>query len=431
MRVAVVGAGISGLVCAYRLQGAGHDVVVYEREADVGGRMATVERGGLRIDVGTNILLDNYERVKALVRELGLRGEWFRFQAGEGGVLRDGRLTSFDPMSLRDVARYPGLSRASRLRILLYLLRTWPSRHHLDFFDLSAGDDTLDRVDAWTATAQRLGEEVAEHLVDPFVRTFHFHSARQLSMKYFDALAALFLTRGGFVTHGFRGHMRALPRALAARLDVRTNVAIQSVTRAPGGVTVTSTDGEERFDHAVLAVLPDAATRMLGSPGAEHREVLASTRASCTVVCSYRVPREIAGDFEGIWVPWRESRIVCDAANETCKGSCDADSCVLTLCLHEEAAKLYAPLPDAPVLQRVAAEWCRLFPRYAGHLSPLHVHRWSAALPVYGVGHLTRVKRFWADGQGKDRIWLCGDWLNQPWVEGSVRCGEKVADALS
>lgn len=431
MRVAVVGAGISGLTCAYRLQQAGHDVVVYEREAEVGGRMATVERGGLRIDVGTNILLDNYERVKALVRELGLGGEWFRFQAGEGGVLRDGRLTSFDPLSLRDIARYPGLSARARLRVLLYLMRTWPARNRLDFFDLSVGDDALDRVDAWTATARLCGEEVVEHLVDPFVRTFHFHSARQLSMKYFDALASLFLTRGGFVTHGFRGHMRALPRALAAKLDVRTRAPVRGVTRAPRGVTVTHDGADERFDHVVLAVLPDAATRLLHTPEAEQREVLASTRASRTVVCSYSVPREIAGDFEGIWVPFRESPIVCDAANETCKGSCDADRCVLTVCLHEEAAALFGPLPNAQVFQRVAAEWGRLFPRYIGNMVPLHVHRWSGALPVYGVGHLTRVKRFWQDGQGRDGVWLCGDWLNQPWVEGSVRCGEKIADALT
>lgn len=431
MHVAVVGAGISGLTCAFRLQQAGHEVQVYERGPEVGGRMATVDRGGFRIDIGTNILLDNYERLKAISREVGLGGEWFAFQAGAGGVLRDGRLTSFDPMSIRDIARYPGLSPLARLRVLLYLLRTWPSRKDLDFFDLSAGDDALDTVDAWTATVARCGVEVAEYLVDPFVRTFHFHSARRLSMKYFDALASLFLTRGGFVTHGFRGHMRALPLALAGRLPVRLDTSVDGVRRAPGGVDLLRGDTSERYDAVVLAVPAQAAARLLGTPSPAQAAVLDSTSYSATVVCSYRVPIEIAGDFEGIWVPFRESAIVCDGANEHCKGSADGQCCVLTLCLHEEAAQALSARTDREVLEVVAAEWCRLFPRFARHLTPLHVHRWQAALPVYGVGHLTRVKRFWQDGQGKDRVWLCGDWLNQPWVEGSIRCGEKVAEAMT
>ncbi|MDP2312733.1 MAG: FAD-dependent oxidoreductase [Pseudomonadota bacterium] len=431
MHVAVVGAGISGLTCAYRLQQAGHEVEVFERDAEVGGRMATVDRGGFRIDIGTNILLDNYERMKVLANEVGLGDEWFAFCSGAGGVLRDGRLTSFDPMSIRDIARYPGLSPLARLRVLLYLFRTWPTRNRLDFFDLSTGDDELDKVDAWSATVARCGLEVAEYLVDPFVRTFHFHSARRLSMKYFDALASLFLTRGGFVTHGFRGHMRALPRALAERVRVRRGARVDLVRRAPGGVELLQGDRSERFDSVVLAVPSAAAAALLGTPTHAQAKVLHSTRYSATVVCSYRVPLDVAGDFEGIWVPFRESAIICDAANEGCKGSRDSQSCVLTLCLHEEAAHAFAPRTDAEVLQAVESEWTRLFPKYFGQLTALHVHRWRAALPIYAVGHLTRVKRFWQEGQGRDGVWLCGDWLNQPWVEGSIRCGEKVAEAMS
>ena len=43
---------------------------------------------------------------------------------------------------------------------------------------------------------------------------------------------------------------------------------------------------------------------------------------------------------------------------------------------------------------------------------------------------MTRVDRFWRDGQGEGGVWLCGDWLNHPWLEGAVRCGERVAIAL-
>jgi phytoene desaturase len=55
-RVAVVGAGFSGLAAACHLQGAGHDVVVCERETVPGGRAGVFERDGYRIDTGPVVL---------------------------------------------------------------------------------------------------------------------------------------------------------------------------------------------------------------------------------------------------------------------------------------------------------------------------------------------------------------------------------------
>ena len=47
-RIAVVGAGIAGLSCAYELQKQGFEVVVFEQDDHVGGRMWTSEKKGSR-----------------------------------------------------------------------------------------------------------------------------------------------------------------------------------------------------------------------------------------------------------------------------------------------------------------------------------------------------------------------------------------------
>jgi predicted NAD/FAD-dependent oxidoreductase len=46
LRIAIVGAGISGLACAARLQSLGGAVTVFEKSADIGGRLAARRRGG-------------------------------------------------------------------------------------------------------------------------------------------------------------------------------------------------------------------------------------------------------------------------------------------------------------------------------------------------------------------------------------------------
>ncbi len=71
--VAVVGAGVSGLTCAWRLVEAGVGrVVVLEAGARVGGRTLTEEVGGALVDHGGQWLGPGQDRALALVDELGL-----------------------------------------------------------------------------------------------------------------------------------------------------------------------------------------------------------------------------------------------------------------------------------------------------------------------------------------------------------------------
>ena len=56
MNVIVLGAGLGGLSAACHLRGAGHDVLVLERETIPGGRAGRLELGGYRFDTGPTVL---------------------------------------------------------------------------------------------------------------------------------------------------------------------------------------------------------------------------------------------------------------------------------------------------------------------------------------------------------------------------------------
>jgi monoamine oxidase len=72
--VAVIGAGIAGLHCAYRLKRAGIDVRVYEGSERVGGRMATNRTTfpGMKCELGGEFVDTGHTTMHRLSRELGL-----------------------------------------------------------------------------------------------------------------------------------------------------------------------------------------------------------------------------------------------------------------------------------------------------------------------------------------------------------------------
>jgi phytoene desaturase len=55
-RVVVIGAGVGGLATAVRLAAAGHRVTVYERAAEVGGKLGRLTAGGFRFDTGPSLV---------------------------------------------------------------------------------------------------------------------------------------------------------------------------------------------------------------------------------------------------------------------------------------------------------------------------------------------------------------------------------------
>jgi len=74
-RVAVVGAGIAGLHCAYRLQQSGVNVAVYEAASRVGGRMLTARDDaydGQVFELGGELIDSDHATLWALAKELGI-----------------------------------------------------------------------------------------------------------------------------------------------------------------------------------------------------------------------------------------------------------------------------------------------------------------------------------------------------------------------
>ncbi|MES3035011.1 MAG: NAD(P)/FAD-dependent oxidoreductase [Gemmatimonadota bacterium] len=74
----IIGGGIAGLICARELTRAGHPVALYEKEAEVGGRVRTTLRDGFRLDHGFQVLFTAYPTLTAALDLPALQLRTFR-----------------------------------------------------------------------------------------------------------------------------------------------------------------------------------------------------------------------------------------------------------------------------------------------------------------------------------------------------------------
>lgn len=126
-RVAVVGAGVAGLVATRTLQRQGIATECFEARAAVGGRLATDELEGFQLDHGYQILIDAYPEVQ---RQLDLPALELRSFA-PGALLSNGGSMAVvaDPLR-RPAALLPTLragvaSLGDVLRLLLNVVLRW------------------------------------------------------------------------------------------------------------------------------------------------------------------------------------------------------------------------------------------------------------------------------------------------------------------
>jgi protoporphyrinogen oxidase len=113
VRIAVIGAGVAGLVAAHRLTQAGHAVDVYERWPGLGGQAATLDvGGGQRLERYYHHLFTTDRHIAALYDELGLEIEW---RPSSVAMFAHGRSWPFTTPF--DLLRFRPLSPPDRIRM--------------------------------------------------------------------------------------------------------------------------------------------------------------------------------------------------------------------------------------------------------------------------------------------------------------------------
>ncbi|MDH3724175.1 MAG: FAD-dependent oxidoreductase [Thermoleophilia bacterium] len=255
-RVAVVGAGLAGLMVADGLMRLGHLVDLFEGSPRFGGLVSGADLAGGRFERFYHVILPTDTEIMGLARDLnlGVRFTSIRTGAAHAGVVESVSTTG-------ELARFSLLSPIERARLaaLTARCRARPSGEELD----------RTRVLSWLR--RWVGAGAVARFWEPLLRARFGELVDDLPAQWLyqrTRRTALARRRGAEVHGVIDGGYETLVERLAARLlihggTIRLSCPVESI--APGAPASLYAQGE-RFDYDVIVITAPEPTvnRMLG-----------------------------------------------------------------------------------------------------------------------------------------------------------------------
>jgi uncharacterized protein len=412
LRIAVVGAGITGLSAAWLL-GSRHDVVLYEAQDRIGGHSNTVDvvapEGPVPIDTGFIVYNGpSYPNLVALFDHLGVETAASTMSFA---VSLDGGAYEYSGTGLKGLfAQRSNLVSPSHWRMTAGILR-----FHREANALAAdsGADASLTLGAWLATRRYSRPFVERHIL-PMAAAIWSAPAEAI-LAFPAANFARFFANHGLLKAYDQPIWRTVvggSRAYVSRIRadstgaVHQNDPVVQIQREAAGVSlVTRSGGREHFDQVAVCCHADEAIALLKDPTPEERRILGAFGYARNEAVLHTDPS---------WMPRR--RAVWSSWNYLSR----KPAAPVTVTYWMNALQPLATKTDYFVT---------LNPD--GAFAPgTRIASFDYAHPLYDQAALAAQSNIWGL-QGRRRTWFAGAYCGYGFHEDGLQAGLAIAEAMT
>ena len=438
MKVIVVGAGTSGLAAAHTLRKRGAEVVVLEAKDMAGGRIIGARRDGYTMDLGAQFLFKFYDTTFGLCRELGLGDDIVSFPF-KVALTRKGKLypvvAGLNPKVLwrnrHDLLRFRGLSAKAILQFLRISPLLLKRRRDLHFIDYANMLDLDDESFADLAL-RRGGEDILEYLFQPVASCLTLGEPEDVGAGYgltlmWYALNGLFTLKRGIGTLAERLYEECAQ-------DIRLSTPVRRIVIEGGAVKgVEVADGLMQADAVLCTTTATRALELMPDlPEGLRAPMSKVTYSACCHTMFGLEKRLLPEGWYAVGLTRRAGTSMAGFTDNSIKSPYyvpPGGGMVHCFTFGRHAFELNA-MGDAEVFSRLKGEIKRFVPSMPDEPLFSEIYRWDEAVCLSPPGMLREIynmrREHYRDVRG---LFLAGEYMNMPSVDGSLRSGIDAAEA--
>ncbi len=446
-RIVVIGGGISGLTCAYRLQRLGLPVILLEASDRPGGLVGSQEKDGFLFESGPQSF-QGTARILELIRELGIEDQLCKADPrAPRYVLRRGRLIKI-PMSPA-LLTSSLLSMSSRWRLISEPFRRTRSPRE---------EESIAQF-----VRRKFGHEILEYLVAPFVSGVYAGDPEKLSLRaafptleewereYGSVLRGAMKSRsvngdskGAPPLCSFRNGLNTLGQALAKKLgaSVRLGTRVDAITKNEANgrsgyhIHVEQAGGRATTEaQAVVVAIPTyVASPMLKAISSALAQTLSGIAyAAVGVVASGYHSRQLGrpADGFGFLIPRAENVRTLGTVWNSClfPGRAREGTIAMTSFIGGATDPAIVGVAEQEVAHLVHEDNAKILD-ISGPAITTAVWKHEKALPQYNLGHVHAVREIRAAERAVPGLFFAGNYLQGPALGKCVEQAYETADAV-
>ncbi|WP_411842226.1 protoporphyrinogen oxidase [Salinicoccus sp. HZC-1] len=412
-KVAIIGAGITGLSAAYYLSKQDDlEIDLFEKDNRAGGKIKTHRQDGFTIELGPESYLARKEILTELAEEIGMGDDLVRNSTGQSYIYSNNKLSPLPkgavlgvPTELRPFLTTELVSASGKLKAGLDLLKK-PAPLYTD-------------VSVGSFFRRRLGDDVLENMIEPLLSGIYATNIDELSLmstfpyfkereeKYGSLIKGAIAEKpqqssqpakkkqGQFLQfkNGLQSFIDHLLEVIIEKgVDARFNMNVESIVKNGSSYTIEVNGESKKYDNIIIATPHFQYKRWFNDLPLEYFKHMGATSVATVVMAfdSKQVKNDIDGTGFVVSRRMDTSITACTWTNKKWKHSTPAGKALLRAYVGRPGDFIVGEKSDDEIARLARKDLDKIMD-LEGEPEFTIVTKLEHSMPQYKVGHKSRI----------------------------------------